>query len=257
LAVFDVYVNKIAEYVENMHIRQRQIRVMNPAADVANLVAGLPVRVGKGAQSSVILKEDTCVELGSPRTISCAFLLWTENVSLIRDGRITLIGPDIHESMGQSLPFGQAVVMGGIHLREEYHQILEWGQYVSDRIEGYMTRTVPQRMWSRVSKEAAEKGFCFETLGRALMGISKAKLPIVEAMEILFVTSSEEDVAELALIGKQIEKISREIKRKQFIVGDDGNYVCTTGLDCQVCPDRTICDCIRELITIRKVDLNP
>jgi CO dehydrogenase/acetyl-CoA synthase beta subunit len=109
-------------------------------------------------------------------------------------------------------------------------------------------------MWSRVSKEAAEKGFCFETLGRALMGILKAELPIVEAMEILFVTSSEGDVEELATIGKQVEKISREIKRKQFIIGDDGDYVCTTGLDCQVCPDKTICDRIREVIAIHKTD---
>ena len=52
-------------------------------------------------------------------------------------------------------------------------------------------------MWSRVSKNAAEKGFCFETLGRALMAIFKSDMPKVQAVEILFVTSSKEDLEQL------------------------------------------------------------
>jgi CO dehydrogenase/acetyl-CoA synthase beta subunit len=252
VAAFDVYVKKIAEYVEGMRRKRRQTREMNYPAGDTNLIEGLPVRVGSGAQASVILKEDTCVELGNPSTASCAFLLWTENLSLVRDGRITLIGPDIHESTGKSLPFGQVLIMGGTGLKEEHQTTLEWGQYISDRIEGYMIRSVPQRMWSRVSKEAAGKGFCFETLGRALVGIFKSELPMVEAMEILFVTSSKEDVEELGSIAIQVEKIAREIKRERFFIADDGAYVCTTGLDCSVCPDKAVCDSIREMIVIRK-----
>jgi CO dehydrogenase/acetyl-CoA synthase beta subunit len=254
VAAFDVYVKKIAEYVEGMRDNKRQIREMNYSAGVADLMEVLPVRVGSGSQASVILKEDTFVELGSPSSASCAFLLWTENLSLVKDGRITLIGPDIHESMGRSLPFGQALIVGGIGLKEEHQAMLEWGQYISDRIEGYMIRSVPQRMWSRVSKEAAGKGFCFGTLGRALMGIFKSELPMVEAMEILFVTSSKEDVEELEGIAIQVGKIAREIKRGKFVIGDDGAYVCTAGLDCSVCQDKAVCDSIRELIVLRKAE---
>lgn len=250
MAPFDIYVKKIGEYVEEMRSRHRQVREINYPA-WGDFTAGLPVRIGTGAQPGVILKEDTFVELGNPRLSSCAFLLWTDNLSLIKDRRIILVGPDIHESTGESLPFGQVLVLGGASLEKEHQTMLEIGQYISDRLEGYMIRSVPQRMWSRVSKEAVEKGFCFETLGRALMGIIKSELPVIEAMEILFVTSSQEDVARLEDIAKQVEKITREIKKGQFVIEEDG-YLCTTGLDCGVCLDKNICDGIREILGLRK-----
>ena len=254
MATFDVYVKKVAEYVERMWGKKRQIREVNCPTEVTGLIEGLPVRVGVGAQASVILKEDTCVELGSPSTASCAFLLWTDNLSLINDGRITLIGSDIQESKGKSLPFGQVLIMGGTSLKDEHQTMLEWGQYISDRIEGYMIRSVPQCIWSRVSKEAARKGFSFETLGRALMGIFKSELPMVEAIEILFVTSSKEDLGELKSIARQVEKIAGDVRRKNSVIEDDGSYVCTTGLDCRACSDKPICDNIRELIVLRKAE---
>jgi CO dehydrogenase/acetyl-CoA synthase beta subunit len=254
LGTFDIYVKKISEYIEGMLRRQRQVRKMNHPGRSEKLIEGLTVRVGVGAQPGVILKEDTCVELGNLSTAACAFVLWTKDITLIKDGKITLIGSDINESIGKSLPFGQVLILGGADLSEEHQTMLEWTQYISDRIEGYMIRSVPQRIWSRVSKEAAGKGFCFETLGRALMGIFKSELPMVEAMEILFVTSSKEDVEELGGIAIQVEKIAREIKRGKFAIADDGAYVCSSGLDCSVCSDKPICDDIRELISLRKAD---
>ena len=153
----------------------------------------------------------------------------------------------------KSLPFGQVLIIGGTGMKEEHQIVLEWNQYISDRIEGYMIRTIPQRMWSRVSQEAVAKGFTFETLGRALMAIVRSELPIVEAMEILFLTSSREDVEELAGTAVQVKKIAREIKIEQFAIEDDGDYVCTSGTDCSVCQDQVICDSIREVINLRKV----
>ena len=255
MAPFDIYVKEIAKYIEGIRSKKRRFREMNCPEGSANLIEGLPVLVGRGAQPGVILKEDMCVELGNPRMASCAFLLWTDNLSLVRDGRITLIGPDIPESMGKSLPFGQVLLISGTDLKEEHHAMLEWGQYVSDRIEGYMIRSVPRRMWSRISKKVVEKGFCFETLGRALMWIIKSELPMVEAVEILFITSNKEDVEELESIAKQVEKIAGDIKKGKFIIGDDGTYVCTNGLDCNVCLDKNVCDSIREMVAIRKANI--
>ena len=107
MSVFDVYVKKVAGYVEEVRIKGGQFREFNSPTSVSELVEGLPVRVGPGASSGVILRGDTFVELGSPDAGSCAFFLWTDNPSLIRDGRITIIGPDIQETPGASLPFGQ------------------------------------------------------------------------------------------------------------------------------------------------------
>ncbi len=79
----------------------------------ASLKKGLPVSVGPKASSGIILRGDTFVELGNPDIGSSAFVLWTDKTTLIRDGSITLIGPDIPESAGASLPFGQVLMVGG------------------------------------------------------------------------------------------------------------------------------------------------
>jgi CO dehydrogenase/acetyl-CoA synthase beta subunit len=146
-------------------------------------------------------------------------------------------------------------LIGGSFLKEEHHTTLEWSQYISDRIEGYMIRSVPQRIWSRVSKEAIERGFCFEVLGKALMGIIKSELPLVESIEMLFVTSSKQDVDELEIIAKQVEKISHDLKKGKFIAGDKGDYSCIDGLDCSLCQDKPVCDTIRDQIVIRKIKI--
>ena len=98
MSAFDVYLTKLAGYIEEMRGRGRQVREIDCPTAVSRLLAGLPVRVGRGASSGIILRSDTFVELGNPDAGSCAFVLWTDNPSLVRDGKITLIGPDIQES---------------------------------------------------------------------------------------------------------------------------------------------------------------
>jgi CO dehydrogenase/acetyl-CoA synthase beta subunit len=252
MAIFDVYVKKLAEYVGEMQRNGRRVREIDCPSAVSKLVEGLPVRVGPQASSGVILRGDTFVELGNPATGSCAFLLWTDNPSLIRDGKITLIGPDIQESPGASLPFAQVLMVGGADLGEGEHEALEQNQYIADQIEGYMIRSVSQLMWSRVSKDAGQRGFCFETLGRALMAIFKSEVPKVQAMEIVFVTSGKEDLQPLHDIGTQVGKIARDIVRKNWKAKGIDLLECTFGWDCGSCPDKPVCDDIKELITVRK-----
>src|SRR4030042_668699 len=226
---FDVYVTKLAQYVLEMRGKGRQVREIHCPAELSEVVAELPVRVGRESSSGIILRGDTFVELGNPDRGSCAFLLWTDNPSLVRDGKITLIGPDIQESAGASLPFGQVLLVGGIGLGREEHALVEQNQFISDQIEGYMIRSVSQRMWSRVSKQAAEKGFCFETLGRALAAIFKSEMPSVQSVEILFVTSSKEDLEQLEDIGRQVQKIGREIVKETWKAKGFDIFECNLG----------------------------
>lgn len=235
-----------------MKVQGRQVREILCPTSVAELTAGLPVRVGPSAGSGLVLRSETFVELGNPDVGSCAFLLWTDNPALLRDGRITVIGPDITESAGASLPFGQVLMVGGTELTQEEHTMLERSQYVGDQIEGYMIRSVPQLIWSRVSKEAAQKGFSFEVLGRALMTIFKSSIAKVQAMEILFITSNKEDLKPLTNIASQVQKISRELVRENWKAKGVDLLECTLGGDCQSCPDKPVCDDIKQIITVRK-----
>ncbi len=252
MAPFDVYVTRLAQYITEMRGKGRQIREIHCPTELSELVAGLPVRVGRDASSGIILRGDTFVELGNPDQGSCAFVLWTDNPSLVRDGKITLIGPDIQESTGASLPFGQVLLVGGIGLGKEDHALVEQSQFISDQIEGYMIRSLSQHIWSRVSKQAAEKGFCFETLGRALAAILKSEMPKVQAVEIFFVTSSKEDLEQLDDIGKQVQKIAREIVRETWKAKGFDIFECNLGWNCSSCPDKSVCDDIRELTTVYK-----
>lgn len=243
--MFDVYIQKMAEYIEGMRAKGRQIRVFNSHASAIKLKAGLPIRVGPQANPGVILREDTLVELGNPEVGSCAFILRTDNPSLIRDGKITLIGPGIEESAGESLPFGQVLMVGGRELDDREHEALQHIQFIGDQIEGYMVRSLSQNLWSRVSKDAARKGFCFEALGRALMAIYKSNNLKIETMEIIFVTSSKDDVKLLDNIAAQVHKISREIVKENWkIRGYDIDCI----FDCSSCVDKAVCDDIRKVL---------
>jgi len=252
MSVFDAYIRKVAEYIEVMQSGGRQVRVFDCPGDPERLLGGLPVRVGPGAGSGIVLRGDTFAELGSPEAGSCAFPLWTNNTELVRDGRITLIGPDILESRGASLPFGQILIAAGGKLSDKQHSALDESQYISDQIEGYMVKSTPGCMWTRISNHAAERGFGFEALGKALMAIYKSHVSQIEAMEIVFVTSGKEDVRRLDEIAEQVKKISKDIIRETWLARGYDILECTLGWDCESCLDKPVCDDIKTVITVRK-----
>jgi CO dehydrogenase/acetyl-CoA synthase beta subunit len=107
-------------------------------------------------------------------------------------------------------------------------------------------------MWCRVSKDAAEKGLDFETLGRALMAIAKSEIPQVQAMEVVFVTSSKEDLQQLVDINEQVRKIGKDIVRETWLARGYDVLECTLGWDCASCDDKSVCDEIREVVKVRK-----
>ncbi len=129
-----------------------------------------------GHGRNIVLKEDMALELGSPEMESVSCLLWTENLSAITDGRITLIGPDFQESVGKSLPFGKVVLLGVEGFTEDNaydrHKELDFLRYDLD-LKGFMMRAVSQYMreWCRISRESLSQGFSARSLGSSLMAL--------------------------------------------------------------------------------------
>jgi CO dehydrogenase/acetyl-CoA synthase beta subunit len=246
---YEIHLRSVREYIAERVKQGRLIREMDCPTDPDKALAGLPIRVGVQEKANIILREDTFVELGNPSIASSAFVVWTDDLSWVKDGHITLIGPDIQESEGGNLPFGQVIIAGGAEFKEEHYLELERTQYPSDRIEGYMLRSVPRRVWSRVSKEAAGRGFCFETLGRALIAIFKSSHPVVQAIEVVFVTSSKEDVEQLDNIAVDVRKFSGELRK--LVRQSDGTYECSE-YSCATCDEKAVCDSIRDMVTLRR-----
>ncbi len=160
----------------------------------------------EGRRGNVVLRADTAVELGSPEQESVALLVWTEALPLVRDGVLTLVGPEVGESAGRSLPFGKVAILGVTGFDEdtwqERQRELDLRRYELN-LWGYMMRAASGhgREWGRVSREAVEKGFSLHTLGGALVR-SYRSLPYVASAEMLFVTSSRADVRALEAIAR-------------------------------------------------------
>ena len=163
-----------------------------------------------------------------------------------------MIGPDVQEAPSATLPFGQVIMAGGETLTDEDYQELVQSQYIGDQIEGYMVKSTPGHIWTRVSREVAEKGFSFEFLGMALLKLVKAQIPGVTAAEILFVTSDKSDVQRLGEIGARVSAVAREIKTRRWQERGINISECAFGGHCGTCEDKSACDEIRNMMSLRK-----
>jgi len=164
---------------------------------------------GKGR--NIVLKDDMGLELGNPEKDSVSCLLWTGDLSRITDGRITLVGPDFPECTGKSLPFGKVVLAGveGFDEDNAYdrHKDMDFLRYELD-LKGFMMRAVSQYMreWCRISRDALSRGFSARTLGSSLIRLFRDR-PYVKAVEVIYFTSSTDDVTRLKEITVPAEKV--------------------------------------------------
>ncbi len=191
--------------------------------------------------AQVILSENTGLELGNPGMASRSLLLWDGGDSLV-DERITLVGPDFFESASQSIPFAQVVMVAG-DFSDEYDSYRDLRDATYNiRLRGFMMRVFPgrQSIWCRVSKEALAGGFSAQILGSSLIQSLK-QLDFVRSAEVLMVTSSKEDVDELAEPADMVLDIVEALIKMY----EEMNF------DCEECEYYEVCDEVVELRRIR------
>jgi len=193
-------------------------------------------------RSSLVLEEDTALELGNPKIASLSVLLWTEESDLA-DGRVLLTGPDVAESTAPSLPFAQVLLAQG-RFPNEYDSYRDLRDAVYDtHMEGLSVRTMPskQTLWCRVSRDALSSGLSLVHLGAEYIDALK-QVPGVTAAEALFVTSSAADVA----------KLSRAASGAQRLVDAMMKMYQEQNFDCETCEYQDVCDTVMDLKKIRK-----
>lgn len=251
MALFDPYFALIRDYEDGLRIKGTTVRVWaagQPRAPEDNETRAKP---------SLILKEDTAVELGGPATSGTSFLLWTDDISLVSDGRVTLVGPDVNETTANVLPFGQVMLAAGPSLSHELQPRLERDLRDAEAVPGYAVRSTGGRIWSRISREARDQGFTLRRLGSTILSQLHQRQAAVTAAEIIFVTSCTEDVQSLEKIGAQVRKLSHDLRRERLKQVSGDVYECQTGVSCDVCADKEVCTEIREIVVIRKSGAAP
>jgi CO dehydrogenase/acetyl-CoA synthase beta subunit len=245
MAAFDRFIVDVLGFSDSMQRRGCPFKQFDRPEPPEALRDSLPIEIGTGANPGIILRGDAFLELGNPTAGSCSVLLWTDKPSLIRDGRITLLGPDIPGSGDASLPFGQVLMLAGEGLLPKDHERLQQLPIVGDQIEGYMVRSAAENVWSRVSKGVAARGFDFEMLGKSLLALAKSSVEGITAMEVLFVTSSKQDVNELSRITSDSREVGSEILKETWKAR---GYDVECDFDCASCSDAAVCDDIRKVI---------
>lgn len=222
-----------------------------------DLRESLKFKFGSEIETVFLLKEEVFVELGPPQYESVAFIAITRNPEEVNDGQITLIGPDIPESAGKSLNFGQVLLFGGQKITDLEYRELEREIFHLKNLEGFMVRALPNKLWCRISKTVGHAGFTFETLGKALMIMYREKFPSIETMEVLFITTdSPQDFLELKVLGTEvrktyIEKYTNSLKaRLSDLVESVGKQRadCDYPWSCEECDYTEVCDEVRDIV---------
>ncbi|MBL7203647.1 MAG: hypothetical protein ISS63_04865 [Desulfobacteraceae bacterium] len=236
MEIFDDDITGLRKYIETKRTEDRNVRLLDS---------------GKGDQlypdflkkegATIVFSEDTWLELGNPKMFSIAAALVTDNLDLVTDRSITLIGPDIPEASG-SPAFAQVLLIASNELQDEDYRKINSFQYELE-LKGYMIKAVPSSLtiWSRVSKENAREGFSFEILGKAIIDRYKSKFNN-PSVEIIFVTSSKEDVEELKDLHQKVTRI----------IGAMNKMIEEMSFDCSTCEYLDVCGDVRQLGALRK-----
>ncbi|MDX2446324.1 MAG: hypothetical protein QNK29_03900 [Desulfobacterales bacterium] len=203
-----------------------------------------PAWPGAGNRDIVLLP-DLAVEFGSPETASVSFGVWTGDDALVNDEQITLIGPDVTETLEKQNPFGKIVITGvkGFDETNAFARNREIYLKKFDlALKGHMLRSASHYLaeWHRISTAAVTAGFSFGHLGSALIREYKT-LDYVASVEVIFVTSSDEDVTALYELGKRSTRIIQAMSK----------MVNEMTVDCADCAYQDLCQDADELRRLR------
>jgi len=250
LPTFDVQINRVRQTVDKWGESVRAYRA--PFVDDEGrraFVRKIGLGPRRGGRASIVPSDECEVELGAPPKANVNLVLWTHDSSLIKDGEIGLMGPDMKAKKKVSWPYAQVIMVALEESFETDPFTLESTQYLSNRLPGFMVRTVPGRLWARVSRKAVKDGMDFARLGAALIAAYKDDFTGVKAVEVLFVTEDDEHVRELETMAAESRIIMG--KSKKLVLVGDGTYECAD-LDCETCDEKETCDAVRDILILRR-----
>jgi CO dehydrogenase/acetyl-CoA synthase beta subunit len=240
-------VRRVREFLEN---RAEHTASFDAPYDVNDLSEGFGFSEKRKGRPEVILGEDVAVELGHPSTASQAIVLLSHQPDLIRSGRISILGPDLGDlEDGGRHPFAQIVMLAVRPDQTPDPFDIDNTQYLMHRLSGYMVRSVPGRLWVRISRSGKAAGLSLKVVGSALIAAYTHDFDVIEGAEVVFVTSSSDDVSALSQIATEVNILSG--RHKKLALGVDGEVECQD-LNCDTCEEQPVCDSLRDIVIKRR-----
>ncbi len=151
----------------------------------------IPVDVGIIYEGERIRRNDMQVELGGPSIKEKFELAKVKGLDEVEDGKITIIGPDIKDMKeGGAYSLGILVETAGSTIDSQLEGVIERRIHgYMNYIEGLMHLNQRYDIWIRLSKKSFQKGLnSFEYIGKVLYNLFKSELPIIEKVQITFIT---------------------------------------------------------------------
>ncbi|MFC1990863.1 acetyl-CoA decarbonylase/synthase complex subunit alpha/beta [Chloroflexota bacterium] len=129
----------------------------------------IPVAFGPAFEGERVRGDDIYLECGGGRTNMVEWVT-TKRMEEIEDGRVEVIGPELADiEAGSRLPLAIAVEVAGREMQEDYEPILERQiHHLINYAQGIMHIGQRDIAWLRIGKQAVEKGFKLEDIGKLL-----------------------------------------------------------------------------------------
>jgi len=171
----------------------------------------IPVAFAPAFEGERVRKDNLYLECGGGRTPAVELLI-SVPYEEVKDGEIKVIGPEIPDlpKLGikgppYRLPLAVIVKVAGVNMQEDFEPIIERQfHYLINYAQGIMHIGQRNIVWIRISKQAVEKGFRFEHIGKILYAKIKQDFSVlVDKCEVNIYTE-EEKVREMLEHAKKI-----------------------------------------------------
>jgi len=157
----------VVSNIDHENIVAKSIEVRGLKVTVAEVP--IPVAFGPAFEGERVRGEDIHLESGGGRTHMVEWVT-TKRMEEVEDGKIEVIGPELTDiEAGSRLPLAIAVEVAGREMQDDYEPILERQiHHLINYAQGVMHIGQRDIAWLRVAKQAVEKGFKLEDIGKLL-----------------------------------------------------------------------------------------
>jgi acetyl-CoA synthase len=157
----------VVSNIPHDQIVQKAVEVRGLKVQVSKVP--IPVSYGPAFEGERVRGEDIYLEMGGGRTLAVE---WTTSKRMeeVEDGKVEVIGPDVTDVLaGTRLDFAMVAEVAGRSFQEDFEPILErQNHHLINQAQGIMHIGQRDIAWIRISKQAVEKGFKLEHIGKII-----------------------------------------------------------------------------------------